>query len=780
LRTERIKRKRRAWLRLKRLTIEKFGMFNDVVFDFDDHVSLFYGNNESGKTTLIDAIFCALYGYNKRIFPVWEKRYQEGFKGELILIHNGQEISLPQKGNFYKISSLSPLYFKNVFCIRAGEVIFDKNDFRKKAWTAMLINRILGMHGDLKGVIEELRKNAGINPHGEKESRTKVWKDEDALRDEISTYEDKRTKVETLINKEKEMDIRFGELNNLETRLKEAEENKKALEKARERDELIKIKEIYKKIKEKKKELNSYSHFKEEELKEWSEFSKNKEKLVNESNIYKKRSREVDVKKKELEEDIKNLMSRIMGWQSITEIIVNLEKDVKQYDDMKKKISAFKDSKKVKKAIRIIQSSCFLSALLLFAIGFIWKKEVLLGMILIILIPVILIFYLKKSYKKARELKKELDKLSIKINSFLVSLGEDWENTDIDDLKDRIEGRRREINRDEGESREKKRQAEILQNERKNIEKEIDEICENIDFIDKKIMKIKEITGFVSLEQFKEKWDEYLSIKENFRGLTKEMEGLIGSPDMNIVVDRIEALEERLRDKDKIENIPWDEEKYNRLNNEILELRNEVEKRKNEVHELRVSIGELKGGLMGIEKIDILLKLDEKKKELDNFLLEREAAEAAYFIMRDIEKEATLQVKNILEERSSELFSQITNFRYDRILVKRWDLADIMVELPSGEEKPIEWLSSGTLNQFYMAIRIALAERSLKKQKGFLLLDDPFLTFDSERISRILDILFDITEDGWQMIFFTVDRTLKNIMEMRGVKAKNLEPIAFS
>ena len=124
----------------------------------------------------------------------------------------------------------------------------------------------------------------------------------------------------------------------------------------------------------------------------------------------------------------------------------------------------------------------------------------------------------------------------------------------------------------------------------------------------------------------------------------------------------------------------------------------------------------------------------------------------------------------------SKLFSLFTGNRYRKILVKSLGLSELAVELKSGEEKPLEWLSSGTKAQLYLAVRFALAEKSLLGERGFLLLDEPFLGCDEQRIANLVDTLFSFAQDkGWQLIFFTLDRSLKKLFEKRGVKAKVLE-----
>lgn len=65
------------------------------------------------------------------------------------------------------------------------------------------------------------------------------------------------------------------------------------------------------------------------------------------------------------------------------------------------------------------------------------------------------------------------------------------------------------------------------------------------------------------------------------------------------------------------------------------------------------------------------------------------------------------------------------------------------------------WLSSGAYDQLYFAVRIALGERLLQSEKGFFILDDPFLKSDSKRLRQQLDMLVEISKQGWQILYFS-------------------------
>ncbi len=60
--------------------------------------------------------------------------------------------------------------------------------------------------------------------------------------------------------------------------------------------------------------------------------------------------------------------------------------------------------------------------------------------------------------------------------------------------------------------------------------------------------------------------------------------------------------------------------------------------------------------------------------------------------------------------------------------------------------KPEE-LSGGVIDEFYLAFRLALAELIFGDKKPPLMLDDPFVNFDSVRLAKTLSILKKLASD---------------------------------
>jgi len=88
----------------------------------------------------------------------------------------------------------------------------------------------------------------------------------------------------------------------------------------------------------------------------------------------------------------------------------------------------------------------------------------------------------------------------------------------------------------------------------------------------------------------------------------------------------------------------------------------------------------------------------------------------------------------------------------------------LTVRRSDGEAFRAYQLSSGTYDQLYLATRLSLARRFLGDERGFFLLDDPFLTSDSKRLARQLEILLRLAREGWQIVYFSVKEEVRRAL----------------
>lgn len=108
-----------------------------------------------------------------------------------------------------------------------------------------------------------------------------------------------------------------------------------------------------------------------------------------------------------------------------------------------------------------------------------------------------------------------------------------------------------------------------------------------------------------------------------------------------------------------------------------------------------------------------------------------------------------------LQQGISSIFNEMTDNRYDRVLLD--NKFDLLIQ--GGISQDVEnidkdQLSTGTRDQLYFAVRLALTESLSDRISLPFLLDDPFVFFDSDRLDTAKDILHRIA-DKHQIIIFS-------------------------
>jgi len=93
---------------------------------------------------------------------------------------------------------------------------------------------------------------------------------------------------------------------------------------------------------------------------------------------------------------------------------------------------------------------------------------------------------------------------------------------------------------------------------------------------------------------------------------------------------------------------------------------------------------------------------------------------------------------------------------------------ELEVEDASGNQFPVSMLSTGTREQVFLSLRIGFASRALGKRTGFLLLDDAFQHSDWSRRKGLVQQCLSLVEQGWQVFYFAMDDHLRDLFQKAG------------
>lgn len=125
---------------------------------------------------------------------------------------------------------------------------------------------------------------------------------------------------------------------------------------------------------------------------------------------------------------------------------------------------------------------------------------------------------------------------------------------------------------------------------------------------------------------------------------------------------------------------------------------------------------------------------------------------AAKWILKQLDEKVPTKVPLIVEE-ASHIFCRLTRGQYTKI-----HLSDTQakVKQENGQWMEAFYLSKGTLDQLYIAIRFAFIFQLAKKMKIPVLIDDGFVNFDRERLSIMIELIEELSRVT-QVFYFTTE-----------------------
>ena len=134
------------------------------------------------------------------------------------------------------------------------------------------------------------------------------------------------------------------------------------------------------------------------------------------------------------------------------------------------------------------------------------------------------------------------------------------------------------------------------------------------------------------------------------------------------------------------------------------------------------------------------------------------ALEMAQDALRDATMTLQRRFAPRISKRAQELFEKLTDGRYQRITMDQ----EMNLHTSAQDEDTLrssQWRSDGTVDQLYLALRLAVAEELTPEAP--LVLDDALVRFDDKRLAQALQILRESAENK-QVILFTCQGREKN------------------
>ena len=176
---------------------------------------------------------------------------------------------------------------------------------------------------------------------------------------------------------------------------------------------------------------------------------------------------------------------------------------------------------------------------------------------------------------------------------------------------------------------------------------------------------------------------------------------------------------------------------------------------------LRQQLGHCQGQMESLGQESALTRqLEAVTQRIHNLEMTYNALEIAQNTLLTASNELQRRFAPRISQRAQELFSKLTAGRYTRLTLGE----DLSIHAGTAEESTLHsalWRSEGTVDQLYLALRLAVAEELTPDAP--LVLDDALVRFDDQRLKEALDVLMEETETK-QVILFSCQTREQNIL----------------
>lgn len=202
---------------------------------------------------------------------------------------------------------------------------------------------------------------------------------------------------------------------------------------------------------------------------------------------------------------------------------------------------------------------------------------------------------------------------------------------------------------------------------------------------------------------------------------------------------------------------------YNELKLKIEMTFQDINDKKLELHRLELNNANI------MPKLDNLAKVEEQlegaEEDYQEITKRNEEIELAKRLLEQAYQKMKSNVTPRFTRNLSSNLEKFSDSKYKKVIVN--DENGLMVELPSGEYVSAERLSTGTIDQLYLALRLSMVNE-LSDESLPIILDEAFAYFDDERLKNVLRYLFENYKDR-QVIILTCTKREEKIFDELGI-----------
>ncbi len=711
-------------MNIKNIKINAYGNLENKEINLDKKINIIHGANESGKSTMLSYIVNSFYGISKTKdgkdisdYDKYKPWNNNEFSGRISYeLDNGEQYEV-----FRDFNKKNPkIYNKNL------EDITDKFEIDKKEGSKFFLEQT-GIDKQMyTSTVVSMQEEVRLDDKNQNMLIQKIANLAGTGEDNVS-YKKALTKLQNKIRDEigtnktsqKPINILNNQIEEINKKIEEIKPNiNKKYEIDNQKDlinENLKNLDIKKEILE---EINKKNQNKLDYLKEKN--IKEISKKDNEGHIEKLKKEANTVKEEQMKvEKTVNDLNKKLEEKKVEQS--RIEQELNKENEQTENIENSKNIKSSKNTIYIIFLIVFIA---LGILGVALFKNYLVTIVLGILALIDIILLITKKIKVNRIIKEENKLSETKKKEHIRDLEEEKEYIlkEIDKISKEL--KEEESNQKEIASKNSMLQGQIILLEKTNTS------------LENELNSIKE-----KLEKLQSNNEEELLAQYNGKMDREKLLQIINSTDIEPQLKNVET----------------------QINNEKIKLKG-LEIEENTV----------------IPQIDAMVELEEtlqaKKEEYNNLKNQEDIINITIENLEQAYEEMKTTITPKFTENLSKNIEEISNGKYSKVTIN--DESGMVVENNRGEYINANNLSTGTIDQLYLSLRLSMIE-DLSKESLPIILDETFAYFDNTRLENAIKYLIKLTQGenikNHQVIIFTCTNREKEILEKQNYKYNLIE-----
>ncbi len=224
------------------------------------------------------------------------------------------------------------------------------------------------------------------------------------------------------------------------------------------------------------------------------------------------------------------------------------------------------------------------------------------------------------------------------------------------------------------------------------------------------------------------------------------------------------------------EKIQFSFEQYQKTESLIEELKEKLNAQEKEIEQLKHDICTITGSDYSITWDELIESLRQKMFETQIELIEITASIISgilvHQVVEDLKQQEDQKIQQGLKsEKVLKPLREITN----RYVSLELDQSGSLIVSDKYDSYDIKDLSTGAKEQVMLALRIGFVKSLIGDDETlFLILDDAFQHSDWQKREILVEKLAEISNSGWQVIYFTMDNHIRDLFIKTAQKYSNL------